>query len=113
MIVLAFANGDRRALKDLLSSEVYESFETVIRRSREARAEDRNAVRSITRPSWSERKPDRAAQLTVRFVSQMITATRQGRHGCRQRRYGRDITDVRPSPATSPTRSELEAWREA
>jgi predicted lipid-binding transport protein (Tim44 family) len=24
MIVLAFANGDRRALKDLLSSEVYE-----------------------------------------------------------------------------------------
>src|SRR5260370_26418316 len=31
MIVLAFANGDRRALKDLLSSEVYESFEAVIR----------------------------------------------------------------------------------
>ena len=31
MIVLAFANGDRRALKDLLSSEVYESFETVIK----------------------------------------------------------------------------------
>src|ERR1700712_6052446 len=27
MIVLAFANGDRRALKDLLSSEVYDSFE--------------------------------------------------------------------------------------
>ena len=25
MIVLAFANGDRRALKDLLSSEVYEA----------------------------------------------------------------------------------------
>jgi len=31
MIVLAFANGDRRALKDLLSSEVYESFDAVIR----------------------------------------------------------------------------------
>src|SRR4029450_11382763 len=31
MIVLAFANGDRRALKDLLSSEVYESFEAVIK----------------------------------------------------------------------------------
>ena len=31
MIVLAFANGDRRALKDLLSSEVYDSFETVIK----------------------------------------------------------------------------------
>src|SRR5262245_63700238 len=31
MIVLAFANGDRRALRDLLSGEVYESFDTVIR----------------------------------------------------------------------------------
>ena len=31
MIVLAFANGDRRALKDLLSSEVFESFDGVIR----------------------------------------------------------------------------------
>ena len=31
MIVLAFANGDRRALKDLLSSEVYESFDAVIK----------------------------------------------------------------------------------
>src|SRR5262249_34828133 len=31
MIVLAFANGDRRALRDLLSSEVYDSFEAVIR----------------------------------------------------------------------------------
>ena len=31
MIVLAFANGDRRALKDLLSSEVYESFDSVIK----------------------------------------------------------------------------------
>ncbi len=29
--MLAFANGDRRALKDLLSSEVYDSFETVIK----------------------------------------------------------------------------------
>ena len=31
MIVLAFANGDRRALRDLLSSDVYESFEAVIK----------------------------------------------------------------------------------
>src|SRR5689334_16391753 len=31
MIVLAFANGDRRALRDLLSSEVFDSFETVMR----------------------------------------------------------------------------------
>ena len=33
MIVVAFAQGDRRTLKDLLSSEVYESFEGAIRGS--------------------------------------------------------------------------------
>ena len=31
MIVLAFANGDRRALKDLLSAEVYDSFDSAIK----------------------------------------------------------------------------------
>ena len=31
MIVLAFANGDRRALRDLLSPDVYDSFDTVIK----------------------------------------------------------------------------------
>ena len=43
MIVLAFANGDRRALKDLLSSEVYDSFEAVIkdREKREQKTETR------------------------------------------------------------------------
>ena len=43
MIVLAFANGDRRSLKDLLSSEVYESFETAIkdREKREQKTETR------------------------------------------------------------------------
>src|ERR1700744_741594 len=30
-IVLAFANGDRRALRDLLSSDVYDSFDAVIK----------------------------------------------------------------------------------
>ena len=45
MIVLAFANGDRRSLKDLLSSEVYESFESGDQGSRETRTEDRNPLR--------------------------------------------------------------------
>lgn len=57
MIVLAFANGDRRALKDLLSSEVYDSFDGVIK-DREHAAENRNAVRfDSTRPNSSARKP--------------------------------------------------------
>jgi predicted lipid-binding transport protein (Tim44 family) len=77
MIVLAFANGDRRALKDLLSSEVYESFETVIkdREKHEQKTETRFVSIDKAELVGAEAR-DRAAQLTVRFVSQMITVTR-------------------------------------
>ena len=77
MIVLAFANGDRRALKDLLSSEVYESFETVIkdREKHEQKTETRFVSIDKAELVGAEAR-DRAAQLTVRFVSQMISVTR-------------------------------------
>ena len=77
MIVLAFANGDRRALKDLLSSDVYESFEAVIkdREKHEQKTETRFVSIDKAELVGAEAR-DRAAQLTVRFVSQMITATR-------------------------------------
>ena len=45
MIVLAFANGDRRALRDLLSSEVYRELRRGDQGSREARTEDGDALR--------------------------------------------------------------------
>ena len=77
MIVLAFANGDRRALKDLLSSEVYEGFETAIK-EREQRGEKvETRFASIDKADIvSAETRDRAAQITVRFVSQMISVTR-------------------------------------
>jgi predicted lipid-binding transport protein (Tim44 family) len=77
MIVLAFANGDRRALKDLLSSEVYESFENVIkdREKHEQKTETRFVSVDKAELVGAEAR-DRAAQLTVRFVSQMISVTR-------------------------------------
>jgi predicted lipid-binding transport protein (Tim44 family) len=77
MIVLAFANGDRRALKDLLSSEVYESFEAVIkdREKHEQKTETRFVSIDKAELVGAEAR-DRAAQLTVRFVSQMISVTR-------------------------------------
>ena len=77
MIVLAFANGDRRALKDLLSSEVYESFETVIkdREKHEQKTETRFVSIDKAELVGAEAR-DRSAQLTVRFVSQMISVTR-------------------------------------
>ncbi len=78
MIVLAFANGDRRALKDLLVvSEVYDSFETVIkdREKHEQKTETRFVSIDKAELVGAEAR-DRAAQLTVRFVSQMISVTR-------------------------------------
>ena len=77
MIVLAFANGDRRALKDLLSSEVYESFEAVIRDREKHEQKTETRFVSIDKAELvGAEARDRSAQLTVRFVSQMISVTR-------------------------------------
>ncbi|RJF75864.1 Tim44/TimA family putative adaptor protein [Rhodopseudomonas palustris] len=77
MIVMAFANGDRRSLKDLLSSEVYDSFDAAIRER------EKNEYKTETRFVAIEKAElvgaevrDHTAQLTVRFVSQMISVTR-------------------------------------
>src|SRR6201992_1930167 len=77
MSVLACANGDRRALRDLLSSEVFDSFETVIkdREKHEQKTETRFVSIDKAELVGADVR-DRAAQLTVRFVSQMISVTR-------------------------------------
>jgi predicted lipid-binding transport protein (Tim44 family) len=77
MIVLAFANGDRRALKDLLSSEVYDGFETAIR-GREQRGEKvETRFASIDKAELvAADMRDKTASITVRFISQMISVTR-------------------------------------
>jgi predicted lipid-binding transport protein (Tim44 family) len=77
MIVLAFANGDRRSLRELLSSEVYESFDSVIkdREKHEQKTETRFVSIDKAELVGAELR-DRTAQLTVRFVSQMISVTR-------------------------------------
>jgi predicted lipid-binding transport protein (Tim44 family) len=77
MIVLAFANGDRRALKDLLSSEVYDSFDGVIKDREKHEQKTETRFVSIDKAELVNAEArDRAAQLTVRFVSQMISVTR-------------------------------------
>ena len=77
MIVLAFANGDRRALRDLLSSEVYDSFEAVIRDREKHEQKTETRFVSIDKAELvGAELRDRIAQLTVRFVSQMISVTR-------------------------------------
>jgi len=77
MIVLAFANGDRRALKDLLSSDVYDSFEAVIRDREKHEQKTETRLVSIDKAELvGAEGRDKSAQLTVRFVSQMISVTR-------------------------------------
>jgi len=77
MIVLAFANGDRRTLKDLLAKDVFEGFETAIR-ERETRNERvETQFVSIDKAEISDAAlRARTAQVTVRFQSKLITATR-------------------------------------
>lgn len=77
MIVMAFAQGDRRTLKDLLNAEVYDNFDAAIR-EREQRGEriERKFVGIDKAEIVGAEMRGRTASLTVRFVSQMISVTR-------------------------------------
>ncbi len=77
MIVTAFADGDRRILKNLLSREVYDGFETAIREREERgeRAETKFVAIDVAELAAAELR-GRTAHLTIRFVSQLISSTR-------------------------------------
>src|SRR5215472_4151002 len=77
MIVVAFAQGDRRTLRDMLSKEVFDGFDQVIgdREGRGATAESRFVSIDTTEITAADLR-GRAAQLTVRFVSQLVSVTR-------------------------------------
>jgi len=77
MIVIAFAEGDRRTLKNLLSRDVYDGFETAIR-EREGRGEtvESRFVSIDASDVTAAELRGRNAQVTIRFVSQLISATR-------------------------------------
>ena len=76
-IVTAYAQGDRGTLRNLLSSEVFDSFSSVIA-ERESRGETNDmsfvgiSTSDITDASFS----GRIAHVTVRFVSELVTAVR-------------------------------------
>jgi predicted lipid-binding transport protein (Tim44 family) len=79
MIVTAYAEGDRRTLKNLLSREVYDGFKTAIqeRESRGEKAETRFV--SIDRSDiMGAEVRGRTAKITMRFVSQLVSVTRDG-----------------------------------
>jgi predicted lipid-binding transport protein (Tim44 family) len=77
MIVTAYAQGDRRNLKNLLSREVYDGFEAAIkdRESRGEKVETRFVSIDKSDITHAEVK-GKTAQVTVRFVSQLVSVTR-------------------------------------
>ncbi len=116
MIVTAYAEGDRRTLKNLLSREVYDGFEAAIR-ERETKGETvETRFVSIDKSDITAAEVrGRTAQVTVRFVSQLVSVTRdkirqrdrrQSRQGHRRDRR----LDVRARSVVA--RSQLEAGRD-
>lgn len=77
MIVNAFAEGDRRTLRNLLSREVYEGFEAAIgdREKRGELMESRFVSIDSADISAAELR-GRTAQVTVRFQSKLVSVTR-------------------------------------
>jgi predicted lipid-binding transport protein (Tim44 family) len=77
LIVTAFAEGNRKSLKDLLSREVYDGFAGAIG-ERENRGEqiDQSFVGIKSADIVEAEVKNGVAQLTVKFVSELISATR-------------------------------------
>ena len=77
MIVTAFAQGDRKTLKNLLSRDVYDGFErAIVERERRGEQAETTFV-SIDRAEIAGIEVrNREAHVSMRFLSKLITATR-------------------------------------
>jgi predicted lipid-binding transport protein (Tim44 family) len=77
MIVTAYAEGDRKTLKNLLSRDVYESFaEAISERERNGDTVDFKFVGITNAEIIDAELAGRTINVTVKFVSDVITATR-------------------------------------
>src|SRR5258708_15441391 len=94
MIVTAYAEGDRRTLKNLLSRDVYDGFEAAIR-ERESKGEtSESRFVSIDKSDITDAElRGRTAQITIRFVSQLVSVTRD-RDGAVIEGSPEKVTDV-------------------
>ncbi|MFF8800439.1 MULTISPECIES: Tim44/TimA family putative adaptor protein [unclassified Methylobacterium] len=76
-IVIAFAKGDRKTLRALLSREVCEGFERAISEREKRHETVETTFISIDKAEMvAVEVKNRVAQVTVRFLSNLITATR-------------------------------------
>jgi len=95
MIVTAFAAGDRRQLRSLLSREVFDGFDAAIteRERRSETAETRFVSIDAATIIAAELRNRATAQITVRFVSKLVSATRD-RSGAVVDGNAEKVTDV-------------------
>jgi predicted lipid-binding transport protein (Tim44 family) len=95
MIVSAFAEGDRRGLKNLLAKDVFEGFANAIAEREERGETMESRFVSIDKAEiiGAELK-GKSAQVTIRFVSQLISVTRN-RNG--------EVVDGNPDRVTDVT----------
>ncbi len=96
MIVLAFANGDRRALKDLLSAEVFDSFDSAIKEREKLERKTETRFVSIDKAELIECGSTGSVGATNRplCVADGIGYPRQGRHD-RRRQSGQGYRHYR------------------
>ncbi len=97
MIVTAFAEGDKKALKPLLSKDVFSGFEGAIDTRTEAGESLDTRFVSIDKVEMTAATLiARKASVTVRFVSDMITATldREGRVIDGDPKQIQEVTDI-------------------
>ncbi|WP_112662425.1 Tim44/TimA family putative adaptor protein [Microvirga flavescens] len=77
MIVMAFAQGDRKALKDLLSKDVYDGFDRALaERERKGEKVETTFVSIDKAEIRNVEVQGNNAQIAVHFLSKLITATR-------------------------------------
>ena len=97
MIVTAFAQGDRKTLKPLLSKDVYEGFSEAIAEREKADETVETQIVGIDRAEITAATlHGRRASITVKFQSQMITVKRNSEGAVidGNERAIQDITDV-------------------
>ncbi|MEM8648036.1 MAG: Tim44/TimA family putative adaptor protein, partial [Pseudomonadota bacterium] len=77
MIVTAFADGDSKTLKGLLTKEVFEGFNNALKERERAGHMQESSFVGIDKASIIEAVfSDKNANITIKFVSKLISATR-------------------------------------
>jgi len=97
MIVKAFADGDRESLKPLLADDVREGFEgAIVARERAGYSVEFAFVGLKSASLEDARLRGRVSEITIKFVSELITATRDAAGAVVEGAAGvvREVTDV-------------------